>query len=273
MKKLRIGIVGCGAIGSSLAKAVAKNFFQAAELVALYDINSEKAKKLSAIISKDKQLAVENLARLIIKSELVIESASAKTSWEIARKSLTAGRGIMIMSIGGVVSHSGELRALAKKHGVKVYLPSGALSGVDALKSAALGKINQVTLTTIKHPRAFSGVDYINRKKINLSKIKKDTLIFCGSARQAMRNFPQNINVAGVLSLAGIGAGKTLVKIFASPKVKKNIHEVRISSAAAEIFTRTENILHPDNPKTSYLAVLSAIATLKQILEPVKIGT
>ena len=65
----------------------------------------------------------------------------------------------------------------------------------------------------------------------------------------------------------------TKVKIIASPAVKKNIHEIRIVSRAADILTRTENILHPDNPKTSYLAVLSAIATLRQILQPVKIGT
>lgn len=106
-----------------------------------------------------------------------------------------------------------------------------------------------------------------------MDKIKKDTLLFFGNAKEAINFFPQNINVAGLLSIAGIGQNKTKVKIIASPKTKKNIHEVYIESKAARIFTRTENILHPDNPKTSYLAVLSAIATLKQILEPVKIGT
>ena len=98
-------------------------------------------------------------------------------------------------------------------------------------------------------------------------------MLFSGSARDAIKFFPQNINVAGTLSIAGIGEDKTLVKIIASPEITKNIHEIEIQSEAARINTCTQNLLHPDNPKTSYLAVLSAIATLKQILEPIKVGT
>jgi aspartate dehydrogenase len=116
-------------------------------------------------------------------------------------------------------------------------------------------------------------VEYVQKKGIILEEIKEDTLLFCGSAEEAVRHFPQNINVAAVLSLAGLGEKNTQVKIIASPGVNKNIHEVAIVSDAAVISTRTENVLHPDNPKTSFLAVLSAIATLKQILQPVQIGT
>jgi aspartate dehydrogenase len=98
-------------------------------------------------------------------------------------------------------------------------------------------------------------------------------VLFCGPAKEAVKYFPQNINVAAVLSLAGIGAGKTIVRIIASQAVNKNIHEISVEAQAGNIATRTENILHPENPKTSFLAVLSAQAVLKQILEPVKIGT
>jgi aspartate dehydrogenase len=103
--------------------------------------------------------------------------------------------------------------------------------------------------------------------------LKKDKILFSGTAAQAVKYFPQNINVAAVLGLAGMGMHKTKVRIIASPSVRKNIHEILIESKAAKIFTRTENILHPQNPKTSYLAVLSAMATLKQILQPIKTGT
>ena len=179
----------------------------------------------------------------------------------------------MIMSIGGVVNRFKELDILAKKYDTKVYFPSGAISGIDAIKAAKIGEIKKATLITYKNPVSFKDVEYIKRKGIRLDKITKDTLLFFGSAKEAINLFPQNINVAGLLSIAGIGENKTKVKIIASPKTKKNIHEIYIESKAARILTRTENILHPDNPKTSYLAVLSAIATLKQILEPVKIGT
>jgi aspartate dehydrogenase len=273
MGKLGIGIVGCGAIGSSLAKTIVKDFKEEARLVALYDIDINKSCDLSVMVSGGPDLAVSGLGQLINQSELVIEASSARSSWQIAKKVLIKQRNIMIMSVGGIVSHFKELNDLAKKYKTKVYFPSGAISGIDAVKAVKPGGIKKVILTTRKNPISFKDVDYIKRKGIRLDKIKKDTLLFFGSAKEAIKFFPQNINVAGLLSIAGIGQNKTKVKIVASPKTKKNIHEIYIESRAARISTRTENILHPDNPKTSYLAVLSAIATLRQILEPVKIGT
>lgn len=272
-KPLKIGIVGCGAIGSSLAKAIVGDFIGRARLVGLFDIDCKKSKSLSRLITRTEKLANENLKQLIAKSELVIESSSAQSSWNIAQAVLKEGRDIMIMSVGGVVSHLKGLSNLAKKFNAKVYIPSGAVSGIDALKAASLGKIKKVILTTRKNPRSFKGIRYLEKRKTQLDKINRDTLLYYGSAKNAVRLFPQNINVAAVLSIAGIGQNKTRVKIIASPGLKRNIHEIEIKSEAGRIFTLTENVLHPDNPKTSYLAVLSAIATLKNILTPICIGT
>jgi aspartate dehydrogenase len=269
--KLKIGIVGCGAIGSSLAKEIATNFGKAASLAALYDIRTEKAQALSRWLTKNDRLCVSNLAALIKRSSLVIESSSAKASWEIAAKSLAGGCKVMIMSVGGMVDHLEELISLATKNNAQVYFPSGAIAGLDALKAANIAGIKKVILTTRKNPKAFKGVEYVE-KNFKLTNLKKDKVLFSGKAAQAVKYFPQNINVAAILGLAAIGMHKTQVRIIACPGVKKNIHEILIESKAARIFTRTENILHPQNPKTSYLAVLSAIATLKQILQPLKIG-
>ncbi|MFA4888590.1 MAG: aspartate dehydrogenase [Candidatus Omnitrophota bacterium] len=270
-KQLKIGIVGCGAIGSSLARAIQRDFGLLAKVVALYDINAEKSARLSELLKR--RLSVKTLGQLIKKSGLVIEAASAKCSFEVAKKSLAAGRGVMIMSVGGLISHLGELTRLARQHHGRVYIPSGAISGVDALKAANIGKIRSVTLTTRKNPLSFRGVDYLAAQNVRLDKITSDKILFSGPAEKAVKYFPQNINVAAVLSLAGIGASKTKVIIVASPSAKKNIHEIEIEAESGRVFTRTENILHPDNPKTSFLAVLSAIAVLKQILEPLRIGT
>jgi len=270
--RLKIGIVGCGAIGSSLAKEIVNSLREDACLVALYDIKTDKAQALSKKLTTSEKLRAGSLKDLIKRSELVIEASSAKASWEIASQSLSAGRKIMVMSVGGMVGHLDELYALSRKNNAMVYFPSGAISGVDALKAANIAGIKKVVLTTRKNPKAFNGVEYVE-KHFNLAGLKKDKLLFNGSACEAVKCFPQNINVAAVLGLAGIGMRKTLVRIIASPSVNKNIHEIEIESKAAKIFTRTENILHPQNPKTSFLAVLSAIATLKQILQPVKIGT
>lgn len=273
MYKLKIGIVGCGAIGSSLAKILKKQFFFQAKVVALYDKDTRKARELSKSISKNKNIALNSLERLISSSQLVIEAASGADSWEIVRNSLSRGRSIMVMSAGGLVGHLQKARSLAVRHKARVYIPSGAISGIDALKAAKMGGIKKVFLTTIKNPRSFQGVKFVQDKKIELDKIMKDTELFSGTAKEAVKYFPQNINVAAVLSLAGIGQDKTYVKIIASPKASKNIHEINFESNSGRVFTRTENLLHPDNPKTSFQAVLSAVAVLKQIFDPVVVGT
>ncbi|MDD5130237.1 MAG: aspartate dehydrogenase [Candidatus Omnitrophica bacterium] len=271
-KKLKIGIVGCGAIGSSLAKEIVADLGKAAVLAALYDIRPEKAQLLSRKLVKDARFCVGSLETLIRKSDLVIEASCAKAAWEIARKSLLSRRKVMVMSVGGMVGYLEQLFILAAQNNAQIYFPSGAIAGIDGLKAANIAGIKSIVLTTRKHPKAFRGVEYV-AKRFKLDGLKKDKLLFSGSAALAVKYFPQNINVAAVLGLAGIGMRKTKVRIIASPRAAKNIHEILIESSAAKIFTRTENILHPQNPKTSYLAVLSAIATLKQILQPVKIGT
>lgn len=271
-KLLKIGIVGCGAIGTSLAQAITSDFPQQAELSGLFDIDAQKAKQLADKFELRKPAAL-SLEDLINQVDLVIEAARAQSAFEIAKKTLSSGRSIMVMSVGGIIEHCRELENLARENNCRIYIPSGAVCGIDGLKAASRGKINKVMLTTRKPPKGFSGVAYVLEKKVPLDSLTEDTILFEGSASEAIRAFPQNINVCATLSIAGIGPENTRVRIIASPKLDKNIHEVEIESSSGKIFCRTENLVHPENPKTSYLAVLSAIATLKQILEPVKIGT
>ena len=272
-KQLKIGIVGCGAIGTSLAEAIVGDFRRQARLTSLYDISRQRSLSLSRKLKLSPSVVAHSLNRLIDGSDLVIEAAAAQACLAIAIKVLNKRRNIMIMSVGGIVNHLGQLISLARKNQAKVYIPSGAICGIDALRAAAQKKIKRVLLITRKNPKSFEGLDYIKRRGIELKKIKREKVLFSGSAQRAIRLFPQNINIAAILSIAGIGPRKTKVKLIASKQVSKNIHELRIDSEAAKISARVENLLHPDNPKTSFLAVLSAIATLRQILEPVKVGT
>lgn len=271
-KLLKIGIAGCGAIGSTLAKAIVADFSGHAELSGLYDNHCEKSRALAGEL-KNKKLAVRGLDELVNKAQLIIEATRAESAFEVAAKAIASSKDIMIMSVGGILKGYKKLALEAGKKGSRVFIPSGAICGIDGLKAAGCGRIRKVVLTTRKPLRAFIGNPYIAKKKIRLDKVKKEILLFEGGAHQAIRAFPQNINVAATLSIAGIGARKTTVRIIASPTASRNTHEVEIESDSGLIFTRTENIIHPQNPKTSYLAVLSAIATLKQILNSVKIGT
>lgn len=271
-KLLKIGIVGCGAIGSSLAKIIVKDLSKRAKLTALYDIDQAKSAKLSSLVSGSSRLKTKGLVPLINKTDLIIEASSAKCSADIAKRVLSKGRSIIVMSVGGLLDDFRQLYNLAQRHNARLYIPSGAIAGMDVLKALNCSRINSVTLTTKKPPKAFQGVPYVAKKKIVLDNLKEEKVIFEGNCFAAIKAFPQNINVAATLSIAGIGPRRTRVRIIASPKITKNIHEVRIESDAGSVVTCTQNIIHPDNPKTSYLAVLSAVAVLKNIFEPVRAG-
>ena len=269
--KIKIGIVGCGVIGTHLAKSIVEEFKDKASLVALYDIEMEKAFKLASAL-KRRNIVVLNLDDLIKRVNLVIEAASASNSFEIAKQALLAKRDIFIMSVGGLLDHP-EIFSKALENNCRIFIPSGAVCGIDGIKALNLGKINKITLTTRKPPVAFKGTPYILKNRINLDNIKEETILFEGKAQDAIIAFPQNINVAATLSIAGAGQQNTFVRIITSPEYTKNIHEIEVEAESGKIYTRCENLPHPKNPKTSFLAVLSAISTLKQILEPIKIGT
>ncbi len=271
-KKLKIGLVGCGAIGSSLAKRILSDFSGKASLVAVNDLDRAKAEALSKACKKSGP-RVLNLGDLIKSSDLIIEATQAEAAFGIAKKAILAGKDILVMSVGGIIKHCHELRVLAQKKGARIFIPSGAIAGIDGLKAASCGKIKKVTLITTKPKMAFSGVDYIAQRNIRLNASKGDVLLFEGNAYDAIKAFPQNINVSATLSLGGIGPQETRVRIIASDKIPRNTHQVEIESDSGRIICRTENVIHPDNPKTSYLAVLSAVATLRQMLDPLNIGT
>jgi aspartate dehydrogenase len=154
-----------------------------------------------------------------------------------------------------------------------MLLPSGAIAGLDAIKAAHMAGITRATLITTKPPQGFKDNPFLIRRGIDLSRIKKETLLFNGSVNDAVKRFPQNINVAAALALAVGDARKVRVKIVVSPGLRRNTHEVVIESASGRIMTKVENEPCPDNPKTSYLAVLSAIAALKQFAGSVRIGS
>ncbi|MDI6856389.1 MAG: aspartate dehydrogenase [Candidatus Thermoplasmatota archaeon] len=265
---MKIGVIGVGAIGTVLAKALEN--IEEIEEIWLFDRKIGKAVKVAKKLSK--ALVASSAKELIENVELVVESASQQAVREYSYQILSAGKDLLIMSVGAFVDSAlrAELERVAAQKSRKIYLPSGAVLGIDGIKAAKLAKVDEVTLTTIKSPRAFEGNKYLKAKNID---VKKTRVLFMGSAEQAVKYFPENINVASCLALAGIGSEKTKVKIIADPKIKENIHRINVRGAFGEFKIEAKNVVCPDNPKTSYLAALSAIATIKKILEPFQIGT
>ena len=270
MKK--IGIVGAGAIGSFFAKSVSKEFKSLAKVVAVCDTNTESAKKLSK--SLPSKPVVLSLDKLIVKSDLIIEAATSLVSAKVCRAALAKGKDVLVMSIGGLLTNYKTLFELAKKKKATIILPSGAICGLDGIKAASIGKIQRVSLTTRKPPKGLKGAPFIIKNRIDLDSVDKEQVIFKGTAFDAVKAFPKNINVSALLSIAALGPKKTKVKIITSPEYMINSHEIEVEGDFGRLVTRTENVPSPENPKTSFLAPLSAVAALREFLEPSrKIGT
>jgi len=266
---IKVGVVGCGAIGSHLVKAILARYKKTISFCGVCETDAEKVENLKRSLKK--AIRSYSLEELVSRCDLVIEAASGKTAAEVVKLALWHNTDIMLMSVGGLLLNPQLLPKIRKKK-INVYVPSGAVAGLDALKAARMGKIFRVQLTTKKPLAGLSGAPYINDNKINLNKIKKEQIIFEGTASEAVAGFPKNINVAAVLSLAGIGARKTRVRIVASRLVKRNIHTLEIEGNFGKIVCCSENVPSEVNPKTSMLAVLSALAMLEGITSNLKIG-
>ena len=181
----------------------------------------------------------------------------------------------MIMSVGALLDESiYDILYDACEHFKKtIYLPSGAIAGLDGIKSIK-NELESVSITTTKHPRSLKGAKFFETSKINLDSIDSPTIIFEGTARDAVSLFPANINVAALVSLSGIGSDKTHVKIIADPNTDKNTHHIEAIAKSGKMTFTIENTPDPENPKTSKLAILSAIETLRRYCsDDIQIGT
>jgi len=269
--KIRVGILGCGAIGSRIAKSIKTECSQEAVVSALFDINPAKAENLQKQIPQ-KNIVKQSYRELLTHSDLVVEAVNAPDTHRLVRQALLAKKDVLIMSVGKFIEGESIFK-LADKQGVRVLIPSGAIAGIDAIKAAALQRIDAIRLTTRKPIYGFADNAYVQERRINLSAIKKETILFEGNVLDAVKRFPQNINVAATIALASHAKDKLRIRISTSPEFKVNSHEVEVLGAFGRLVTKTENVVCPDNPKTSFLAVLSAVRTLKEYFQGVEIGT
>lgn len=154
---------------------------------------------------------------------------------------------------------------MARENDTKVYLPTGALCGICGVESASVVGVDKVTLETKKSPDSLREAKYIKEHNIDLDSMKEQTVVYEGPASEAVKNFPKNVNVAAALSIAGVGFEKTTVKIICDPNTDKNSHTIKLKGEAGELLGVSMNVPFPENPRTSYLAALSAISALRKI--------
>ncbi|MEM2920485.1 MAG: aspartate dehydrogenase [Candidatus Nitrosocaldus sp.] len=273
-KRRRVGLIGCGAIGSEIAVAIDSSRVNA-ELVAVYDVYRERADALANRLNTRPVIADNIDALLASDAELIVEAASQQAVRDHAKSIVEHKKDLMLMSVGALLDDAfyAELHSLLEMYGRRLYLPTGAIAGIDAIRSVK-HMLKEVTITTTKHPRALMGAPFFKEHRVNLKGLKKAKVIYRGYAREAVRLFPANVNVAAILSLAGIGADRTMVRIVVDPRAKRNIHEIHARGEFGELYFKVSNIPSPNNPKTSYLAVLSAIECLGRACnDMISIGT
>ncbi len=250
---MRLALIGCGAIGSEIVRAIREGIVRA-HLVALMDLEPSRCEGLAR---GSNALVTTSLdALLATNPDVVVEAASQEAVRAYGPRILEAGKTLVVLSVGALLDPEvrESLRAAAERGGGRVYAPTGAIAGLDAVRAARLSGVERVVLRTRKPPRSL-GVD-----------VREPTLLYRGPASEAVKRYPFNVNVAAALALA---AGvEPEVEIVADPDVDRNIHEIIVESRASRITIRVENVPSPRNPKTSYLAALSCIELLRRIASP-----
>ena len=265
-----VGIAGCGTIGRKIAAELDAGGLPGVVLGGITSRNMERAKEFASILVGN--TPVVELERLVEIVDLVIEAAPASAMESIARATLSAGKDLMALS-GGALLERDDLFSLAEENGAAIYVPSGAIAGLDGVAGACVGRIDSLTMITRKPPQGLKGAPGIELSGVDLDAISEPTIVYEGPALQACRLFPANVNVSAALSLAGLGHHRTRICIYADPTVDKNTHSIIVEGEFGRLSILIENTPSDTNPKTGRLSAMSALATLRKITSTVRVGT
>jgi aspartate dehydrogenase len=252
-KTERIGVIGMGAIGRRVVDALRAGCLAASPFAAL-----EKEKHAGRVDAASGIEVFTSVDALIgWKPTLVIECAGHTAVADAVPALLSHGIDVVVASVGALADDQlrTALDKASREGSARLILASGAIGGLDALRSARAGGLAQVKYIGRKPPRAWAGSPA--EESFELSSITQPTTIFKGTARQAARLYPKNANVTAAVALSGVGFDATEVELVADPSVSTNVHEVEAAGGFGRLVIRLENNPLPDNPKTSWLAALS----------------
>jgi aspartate dehydrogenase len=267
---MTVAIAGFGMIGKILAAKLRDNAVPGVALTAVAARDKNKAERQLAELAI--KTPVRSLAELPQFADVVIECAPAAILDQIVRPAVTAGKTAIVLSVGALLTNM-DLFDVARVHGGRIVIPTGALLGLDAVAAAAQGTIHSVRMVTRKPIAGLLGAPYLVENNIDIAGLTEPQRVFEGTARAAARGFPANLNVAVALSLAGIGPDRTVLEIWADPTINRNIHRIVVESDSAKIDMSIENI-PSENPKTGRITPLSVLTVLRKLSGgPVWVGS
>ncbi len=263
-----IGIVGCGAIGRALLRAGDTDRLGAPIAGVTSRTDGPAREFLATLESPPPYLELDELVEC---SSLVIETAGGHVVPALAEAAFGAGKDLMVISIGALLQHP-EVIDQARATGCRLYAPSGAIAGLDGIKSACQGWVDRVEMASRKPIAALEGAPYLVENEIPLTGLAEAREVFYGTAREACRGFPSNLNVSAAVSLAGIGPDRTTVRIVADPALTRNCHDITVEGEFGLLGIHIENI-PSENPKTGRLTAMSIIRSVRDVFDPFRIGT
>jgi len=271
---MRVGLLGGGVIARLFLGQARGGAMGEAQIVAIAGRSeNSRGKALAREFGLPFVIGVEQL--VAAHPDVVIEAASHDAVREHAEALLSKGIAVIVLSAGALCDDAlrARLERAAATHGALLYVPSGGIGGLDALKAACAAGVDEVSIAVTKPPSAWKGIPYVERKNIDLDRLAGPVTLFEGTAREGVPHFPANVNIAAALSLAGIGFDRTRLKVIADPALKFNTHFITIKGRSGTIDLRFESVPSPDNPKTAMLACYSALAAFRQFNSQVRYGT
>jgi aspartate dehydrogenase len=271
---MRVAIIGGGAIARLFLDHIGRGELGAARLVAIAGRN--EGSRASALAREHGAAFVTGVEALLgTRPDVVIEAASHDAVRQYAEPLLERGVAVIVLSGGALCDEAlrARLERAARGSGALLYVPSGGIGGLDAVKAACLAGAEEVTIAIAKPPAAWRGIPYVERLGVDLGALRAPRVLYEGSAREGVPLFPANVNIAAVLSLAGVGFDRTRLKVVADPGLAHNTHSITVRGRTGTISVKLENVPHPDNPRTAWLACYSALAALREAKSPVRYGT
>ena len=266
MKKYRLGIIGSGSLGSIIGKYVSKELYEDYEIVGILSSRIDNALKLANEINCKAYKGLDEMIK--DKPDYIIEAATPNVVKDSAVMILENRISLIVLSVGAFADEIfyKKVAQIAKENNCRVHLASGAVGGFDVLNSAILMEDGTVGITTEKSPNSLNGAPYLKGRELSKDDVEE---VFTGTAKEAIKVFPKNINVAVATGLATTGVDNTNVVIRSIPGVKSNKHIIRLKGNTVKVTVEIESTPSPDNPKSSTIAAWSVISLLKRLVAPI----
>jgi aspartate dehydrogenase len=257
---MRVGLIGLGAIARGVLALLSPqdNIDVVGALVR--DTSKPRDEKSPPICG--------DLGELLARGpEVVVEAAGHTALRCYGPPVLQSGLDLLMVSVGILADAETycALEAAAQDGHSRAIVVSGAIGALDAIASAAVGGLTSVTHTTRKPARAL-----LSREEA--ADLAGPRELYAGSAREGVLRFPESINVASAVSLAGIGLDRTQVRVIADPGVDRNRHEVVVKGTFGELRFEIANIPSDTNPRTGRLVAMSVVHALRRRQAGIQIG-